>query len=177
MRGGSYPYMPFNQLMSFPVELELRAFPEGPRLCRRPVRELELLHDSTLSWEDQTLESGRNLPLAIDGETFDIRLTLDPGAAEAWGVFIHGTDLRYDVRDQRFTYLGQEIAIERPKGGLEVQLLVDRTSVELFAQGGKVSASFCFLPEAWEVPLEFYAVGGSLHLESLKVHRLRSAWD
>ena len=40
---------------------------------------------------------------------------------------------------------------------------------------GSVSASFCFLPEACDVPLEFYA-DGEAKLVDLTVHELASAW-
>ena len=53
---------------------------------------------------------------------------------------------------------------------------MDRTSLELFAAGGLVSASFCFLPAACDMPLELYAEGGSVRLVSLAVHELNSAW-
>jgi len=54
---------------------------------------------------------------------------------------------------------------------------VDRTSLELFANQGKVSASFCFLPEAWDAPLEFYATGGPVSLSSPVVRELVPAWN
>ena len=59
---------------------------------------------------------------------------------------------------------------------VSLQVLVDRTSLELFAHGGEVSMSCCFLPEAAEHVLSFHARGGRAHLCGLKVHELRSAW-
>ena len=41
MNGGKYPGMSFNQQMGFPVTLELRTTPEGPRLRKWPVKEIE----------------------------------------------------------------------------------------------------------------------------------------
>ncbi|MGQ9632211.1 MAG: glycoside hydrolase family 32 protein [bacterium] len=177
MRGGRYPYMPFNQQMSFPVELELRSFPEGVRLCRKPVREIDLLHESEHLWEGQSVATGRNFIPETAGQLFDIRAVIDPRKADAFGVYVHGTDLRYDARKGSFTYLGREIPTGARQRHLEFRLIVDRTSLEIFAQDGRVSASFCFLPEAWDVPLEFYAIGGSVHIASLSIHRIRSAWE
>ena len=177
MREGKYPYMPFNQQMSFPVELTLRSFPEGVRLCRKPIKEIELLHESSLGWEDFTLEAGKSLIPETDHDLFDIRAELELGQAEAFGLYIHGTDLRYNVADKRFTYLGREIPTDPDNGRLELQLLVDRTSLELFAFGGKVSASVCFLPKAWAAPLELYSVNGDIKLISLTVGALRGIWE
>jgi len=176
MAGGKYPSMPFNQQMSFPVELTLRTFPEGIRMCRRPVREIELLHDKTHTWQDEMLEAGTNLMPETKHDLFDIRAEVELGDAEAFGVIVRGIDLRYHVGEKKFTYLGKDIPAEPAGGRVELQVLMDRTSLELFASAGKSSASFCFLPEAWDVPLEFYAAGGSVKLVSLTVHELKSIW-
>ena len=43
MRDGKYPEMPFNQQLSFPCDLTLRACPEGFRVFRLPVQEIASL--------------------------------------------------------------------------------------------------------------------------------------
>ena len=97
--------------------------------------------------------------------------------AAAFGAIIHGNHLCYEVPERKFTYLGREIPAEPDDDGrLSLQILVDRTSLELFVGGGKVSASFCFLPGPHEVPLEFYAREGSVRIVSLTVHELASEW-
>ena len=174
--------MPFNGRMSFPVELTLRSTPQGVRLCRQPVRELELLHRRTLRWQDHRLSPGpnrhdlyhvhgpgwqrrlateyRNLAPDTTWDLFHFEAVIDPADAAAFGIVIRGHDLRYDIAAARFTWLGQTIPCPRDGDGdgyLRLQLLVDRTSLELFAAGGLVSASFSFLPAACDTPLELYA--------------------
>ena len=58
MKGGRYPGMPFNQQMSFPSVLTLRTLPEGIRLCREPVGEIEKLHDKQHTFKDLLLKPG-----------------------------------------------------------------------------------------------------------------------
>jgi sucrose-6-phosphate hydrolase SacC (GH32 family) len=174
---GNYPYMPFNQQMSFPVQLELRNFPEGIRLCRKPVKEIELLHKATRSWENHVLEDGKNFIPETDGGLFDIRAVIETGSAKKFGLTIHGIDLLYAVKPGIFSYLANEIPIGVQSERLELQLLVDRSSLEIFVQDGKYSASFCFLPHAKDFPLQFYTIGGSMKLASLTVHTLHTAWD
>jgi sucrose-6-phosphate hydrolase SacC (GH32 family) len=199
MAGGTYPGMPFNQQLSFPVELSLRTTREGIRLFREPVRELGLLHSREHVWTDHILRSGRDrravfarygptwqdrLPDAIANlvvdtacDLFDIRAEIEFEDAEAFGAIILGNDLCYDRASKAFTYLGSNIPAEPDDDGrLRVQIVVDRTSLELFVGGGRVSASFCFLPGAHNVPLEFYARKGSVHIVSLIVYELASAW-
>ena len=68
MRGGKYPDMPFNQQMSFPCELTLRTTSAGIRLFRQPVKELENIHQTKHSWNDQPLKPGENLLSGIAGD-------------------------------------------------------------------------------------------------------------
>jgi len=177
MRDGRYPSMPFNQQMSFPVELSLQSFPEGPRLCRAPVKEIALLYNRTNRLDGAVLEPGRNLAPEVRGGLFDIEAVVEiPAGVEELGLFIHGTDLRYSVRDGCFTYLDRQVPAPAPGGRLAMRLLVDRTSVELFVPPGRVSASFCFLPEPRDASLELYVRGGGVSVETLIVRELASAW-
>lgn len=177
MRGGKYPAMPFNQQMSFPVELTLRTTPAGVRLCREPVREVELLQRKVHYGESAELVPGKPLRPAVKGDLFDIHLEFDPAAASAVGAVICGIDLRYDVAAERLSFLATEVELERRSGRVSLRLLVDRTSLEVFALDGEWSLSLCFLPEAAEVPLSFYAEGGTAQVQVLAVHELCSAWS
>ena len=92
-------------------------------------------------------------------------------------MMIRGHQLQYDVAAKKFTYKGKDIPAEPVNGRLKIEILVDRTSMELFVNDGLASASFCFLPEAWDVPLEFYAHNGGVRLNPLVVRELNSTWD
>lgn len=200
MAGGKYPSMPFNQQLSFPVELALRTTPDGVRLFRSPVREIERLHARKQEWRDYILRSGidrramfvrfgpnwrdhmpdahANLIPDTTADLFDIRAEIEPGDAAAFGAIIHGHALHYDTASQQFNYLGRDIPAKLDADGrLRLQILVDRTSLELFIGGGRVSASFCFLPNSCDYPLEFYAKDGSVRIHSLTIHELDSIYD
>ena len=196
---GLYPGMSFNQQLSFPVDLSLRTTREGIRLFREPVQELDTLHSREHTWQDYTLSSGydrlgvfyrygptfedrlpqANAHLVVDTEwdLFDVRADIEFVDAISFGAIVHGNHLCYEVAERKFTYLDQEIPAEPDNNGrLSFQLLVDRTSLELFVGGGRVSASFCFLPAPHDVPLEFYARDGSIRIVSLTVYELASIW-
>lgn len=176
MRGGKYPAMPFNQQMSFPVELTLRSTPKGIRLCRTPVREIELLHGKAYYEAEVALTP--DAPFAPDvGELLDLRFDLLPEDAEVFTVRIRGIDLRYEAAKRRLSFLDASAEIEICEGRIPLHILVDRTSLELFAHDGEISMSCCFLPEAAEHVLSFHAHGGSARLDDLRVHELDSAWS
>jgi len=170
MQGGSYPDMPFNQQVTFPRELTLRTTPEGPRLFRQPIRELETLHDIEQTWANRTLNAGQTLPLAPAGDLFRVQAELTIG---------EGATLTMNARGSRLVFTPQSVAcgtkpvvLRSPLKNFEV--LVDRTSVETFANDGEASMSKCFLPT--ESGLSLKAIGGSVTINRLKLVHLKSAW-
>ncbi|HVY72117.1 MAG TPA: glycoside hydrolase family 32 protein [Verrucomicrobiae bacterium] len=177
MNGGKYPKMPFNQQMGFPAELTLRTFPEGIRMCRQPVKELALLHTRKHEWNNLALNPGEN-PLAdIKGELFDIQAEIDLGEAGEVGFNLRGEPVVYSLLDRRLASLGKQAPLDPVNSRIQLQILVDRSSLEVFANHGKVSMSTCFLPKAREQGLQIYAKGGPARIRSLTVYELKSIWN
>jgi sucrose-6-phosphate hydrolase SacC (GH32 family) len=175
MSGGNYPNMPFNQQLSFPVTLALRTFPEGVRLCSWPVKEIDRLHDKHHHWTG-TLKPGQN-PLAnVRGELFDVRLAIEPASASEIGLNVRGVPIQYDVKQQTLSCMGNTAAVKTTGGRLALQVLVDRTSIEIFAAEGRVNMAYCFLPPADNKKLAVYAKGGDADVRSLDVWELKSTW-
>jgi len=176
MRGGKYPNMPFNQQMSFPVELTLRTTPEGIRLYRKPVKEIENIHAKKHSWGDVALKPGENLLSGISGELFDIRAEVEPGKASEFGLTLRGEEVKYDVAGKRLTCLGRSAPLAPEGNRIRLQILLDRASIEVFGNDGRVPMPTCFLPDLANRSLSVYAVGGEARIRSLEVYELRSAW-
>jgi len=176
MRGGEYPQMPFNQQMNFPCELTLRRTPDGLRLHRQPVREIAGLYGKEQRWHGLTLAPGDNPLHALSGDLWDIRVEFEVGSAAALGLRVRGEDVRCNVNDKTLTMLGQTAPLKLDGARLALRLLVDRTSLEVFADGGQISMTGCFLPFLDGSTLAVFAEGGSAKIVSLTVHPLRSAW-
>lgn len=174
MNGGSYPGMPFNQQMSIPCELTLRATPDGLRLFRYPVREL-----SGLVSKRQTI--GR-IPLTeggievAAGELLDLDLRIDPGVARKLVLLVRGLPIEYDAENQTLSTPRASAPLTLGASGLRLRILVDRTSVEVFAQGGLLSLSQCFLPPADDFSVRASAVGGAAVLVGAEARSLQGVW-
>jgi fructan beta-fructosidase len=175
MRDGKYPGMPFNQQMSFPAELTLRGTADGPRLFRNPVREIDLLHGVEYRWTDSVLKPGGDLLAPVSGELFDIRADIEIDDATEVGLTVRGEPITYDVKGKKLSALG-DAPLSLADGHLRLTLLVDRTSIETFADGGRVSLTSCFLPNENAVGLSLFAKGGTARVRSLVVYELKPAW-
>jgi sucrose-6-phosphate hydrolase SacC (GH32 family) len=176
MNGGNYPNMPFNQQMAFPRELTLVTTPQGIRMARTPVREIETIRGRQWKIENAPLRPGENPLAGIEGELLEIEATIDMGSADKIGLRLRDETIRYNLADRRLRCLGRSALLDSAGGQLRLHVLLDRASIEIFADGGLVSMASCFLPEACDKSVELYARGGVAKIVSLNVWELRSIW-
>lgn len=176
MRDGKYPDMPFNQQLTFPCDMTLRSFAEGLRICRLPVREIESIYEKKHAWKDTIVKPGENLLKGVSGELLDIQLQVDLAGAKEFGVKCRGEAVTYSAERRTLTCLGREAKVDTADGQVALRILVDRTSIEVFANDGKVSMSSCFLPDPEKAGLELFSDGGSPKILSMTVCELKSAW-
>ncbi len=156
MRDRKYriPTEKFHNQMTFPCELTLRTTDEGIRLFRWPVGEIESLYKGEQSWENQHLEAGQRVKLA-DGDLLDIEATLKlppstheatlfrrPWAPLSFRFTIRGVQVHYDAGKQELAVEGVTAPLKvNEKGELDIRILVDKISLEIFGNGGLISIS------------------------------------
>lgn len=171
MRGSDFPGMPFSQQVSFPCEMTLHQTPAGLRLFRQPVAELSLLEKPGQSWSNLSLTAGQQMPLAASGDLFRIRAQLSIPA---------GASLSFNLRGFPVTLASTSMdagtGARVAQGQLtSVEFLVDRASVESFANAGEISCTRYFQPST--AGLTMTASGGTVSIQSLSVVPLRSMWE
>ena len=145
MRDGRYPGMPFNQQMSIPMALGLRRFPEGLQLTQLPVKELSLLHDRQYSTSGN-LESVTEALKDVCVDACEIRTVIDPSESKSITLTIRGLQLKFDATARNLSTPHNSCPLPMTDGKLRLVILVDRTSVEVFAQEGRALVTECFLP-------------------------------
>ncbi len=185
MAGGQYPEMPFNQQMSIPVELTLVGSGDKARLVRWPVRELDALRQRTVAHDKQTITTGSPLIAGTDAKLLDVSFTVSKLEARNLYVVIRGQSMVFDWSESvlKFSSSGysnlmpDRVKVPLPDDpSLSVRLLIDRTSVEVFINQGRVSASYCFLPNAYVSPLVLQSYDGDQVIDGFELHELASVW-
>lgn len=171
----STPGMPFNQLMMFPVELTLHSTAEGLRLFANPVREIEAIRARSHCFVDRDLREQNPLE-EVSGDLFDIELVIDPGDAREIGLLIRGVPVAYDCAKSELHCRGVAGKLERQDGAITLRALVDRTTIELFGNGGALYMPIGVIPPDNQHGLAVYSIGGSARIHSLVVHELCSIW-
>ena len=189
MAGGEYPGMPFNQQLSFPRELSLKTFEEGIRLCANPVREIERIRTNQRSVVDEVVSEGDNPIGSIKSDAFEIILEIEPRDVKTFGIELDDLIIKYFVADTVLTvyqksrrqYMQNTRPLKPIKNRIKLQILIDRTSYEIFGNDGRIAISSCYIPKSRDdemnTSIKFISSGGQMIIRSLEVNDLRSIWD
>jgi len=140
------------------------------------VREIETLRETECAFRNEMLEPGKNLLVGISGDLFDISAEIEIKDASGIEIKALGETIGYSAEDGKLTCLGRTADLSPVDGRIKLRLLVDRTSIEVFGNDGKVCMTSCFLPTAERSGLSLEARGGPARVLSLRVYKLRSAW-
>jgi fructan beta-fructosidase len=193
------PTYPWRGTMSIPRVLSLKRLAAGLRLVQEPVVELKALRGRDLFLENQTAEEVNRTfqRLRFEGETLEIKAEIKPEDAQEFGFQVRkgasqetvvGVNLRKSELFVDRTHSGktsfnprfagrQTAPIEFAAGELvNLHIFVDRSSVEVFANGGEEVISDLIFPSPASQSVGFYSAGGSAKVVRLDVWKLRSAW-
>jgi sucrose-6-phosphate hydrolase SacC (GH32 family) len=185
MAGGLYPEMPFNQQMSVPVELSLVGSGSAARLVRWPVVELDALRQRSKEIERDTISAGNPLIADTQAKLLDVSFSVSRQDAKALYVTVRGQPMVFDwsAKEIRFANSGTHKVMSGraniplpDDSSLSVRLLIDRTSVEVFINGGSICGSFCFLPSGYIHPLVLESHSGEQIIDNFKLHEMASIW-
>jgi fructan beta-fructosidase len=169
--------MPFNQSMTIPLELKLTATPDGPRLTRTPVKELESLRAKSRDLPPLTLKPDSANPLAgVRAELLELRAEFEPGDASEVSFNVRGATISYDAKTQVLVVSGDRAPAPLRDGKQRLTIICDRTGLEVFASDGLTYMPMPFLPKADNLDIGVRANSGGVKFDALQVHELSSIW-
>ncbi|WP_181308011.1 glycoside hydrolase family 32 protein [Rufibacter sp. XAAS-G3-1] len=191
------PTVAWRSAMTLPRELTLRQTKEGLRLLSQPVKELQKLRTKAISLKAQEVQgtldlSSRyklNLPL------LELDLNLDVSQAQEITLKFSNTkgeqlNLGYSVKQEELfidrtqagkiafkdNFPGRHVApIKLENGKLRLHLILDFTSVEVFANGGQKVMTEIFFPNENFTQVEL-VTDGVTKLQDSKAYILQPAF-
>ncbi|AGA28800.1 GH32 C-terminal domain-containing protein [Singulisphaera acidiphila] len=176
-RDVSFPAMPFNQQMAIPSELTLRTTDEGIRMFARPVAELASLHSKHHAWRDLgSAELGRDLFAALTGELLEIKAEAEVGPTSKLTLLVRGVPVVYDASKNTLSCGKHSAPLAPNKGLVQLQILVDRGSIEVFGNEGRVAISLGVIPAKGVQTLSASTEGEKTRIQLLEVDELASTW-
>lgn len=178
--------------MTIPRALSLAKTSAGYRLAQRPVDALHNLRMPLGTWENITVDG----PLALDaicGQTLDIELDVALADATAFGMSLStgaedAVRISYDVprremiihrSDAGIPYFNPSFVapLEPDDGQIRLRILVDSSSIEVFANDGLLSLTSQVFPGGDILHARVFAEHGMACVRSLRAYHLRSIWS
>ena len=171
----NHPHLPVNGMMTFPTELTLRTTRNGVRLFSYPVAELAKLQELQGSWTNLKAEeaTAKLKPFSKEGSLL-VRATIHLSHATSAGLGLDGQNIvDYDMN--RNTVNGTFYSPE-DIGSMELTFLalIDRTSVEVFIDGGAYSY---VMERRNHNGSGFNFWGTNIMVKNLEVYTLESIWE
>jgi sucrose-6-phosphate hydrolase SacC (GH32 family) len=173
--------------MTVPRDVSLQDVDGRPVLAQRPVAELATPGRVVLDRDDVVLEPGEPWLLEVAPAAYDltVRLDLDGGVTACdLEVLRDGTRVRYlpdrgvlqvvrpgDGIDGVRGGAVQEVALDAGEA-LELRLVVDTCSVEVFADGGRVVLTNQVFPAPGATGIALLATGGAARVSRLELRDL-----
>ena len=166
--------MPFNQQMSFPTTMELRTTPDGVHLFRWPVKEIESLYTKKHEFSNRPIEKLTTELSQIDADLIDASIEFEPKKTGDIDWTLRGLKVGYDADKQVFIYNGARLAAPAVNGKVKLRVLVDRGSIELFANDGAAVATHFALPDPKNRRISVSGKGSGI--VSMVINELKSSW-
>ena len=170
------PGMPFSQIMCFPCDLSMVSTEAGPRVRWQPVPEIETLWNSRTLIEDRIISAGEGAVELAQGIHLDLEMCLDTTGAKAIDLSIRGLKVQCDLQTQTLRVNDYEAPLTMRNGKLSLRCLVDRISVEIFADEGLVYMPLAIILEPEQTQISLQAREGSLTVDRLECRELKSIW-
>lgn len=196
---GKLPTSPWRGQMTFPRKLALGTTDEGLRLIQLPSDAIAKLHTSPLTRLIGTeKEVNKRLARRNHGDKMvDLTSTITLGGAKVAGLRLLSGDGSYTLvghnRERRELFVDRTnsgetgfskdfparvsapLTLSNP-GQLQIRILVDRSSIEVFAEHGRLVMTELVFPRQNGRRIAVYSEGGALGGVSLRIWSVASIW-
>ncbi|MFP3126844.1 GH32 C-terminal domain-containing protein [Ectobacillus funiculus] len=198
----AFPTTGWKGELTIPREVRLVKTDEGIRLAQVPIKELQAIRSTIFQTQNKIVnpDNASNLLKGISSGAFEIEAEIEIPSTSTI------TEFGFQVRestDQK-TVVGyktadQQIFVDRARSGetdfsslfttlheaplkpdnkrIKMNIFVDDSSIEIFANDGKVVFSDVIFPDPSSRSMTFYTKGGDVNIVSLKVHSLANTWN
>lgn len=186
------PTSPWRGQMTIPRQITLRTFPEGIRLVQTPVEPIASPGEKRYSWKGSTAEVNKAIASdQISTHSFRLKATFEVSKSKEIGLKLFAKDATYT--SVGFNVGRGELYVDRTHSGmtsfskdflvriaaplhitsptLQLEILADRNSLEVFADGGHVVLTNLVFPEQNAYGLEIFSSDrtGTVELEGWTV--------
>lgn len=167
---------PFNGIMLLPTELTLHTTKDGVRMFSKPIKELDKLENESYKWENLTSqEANKKLKDFNDESCLRIKTTITLSHATSAGLNLNGQSLLdYDMNWNTVNgvfYSPEDMTSME----ISADIIIDKTSVEVFIDGGAYSLSMEKNGRDLNEGFNFW--GNNILIKNLTICTMQSIWN
>lgn len=203
--GSKYPTQHNGWAGAMTIPRELKLNDDSTKVLSVPVEEMQKLRDTEVCYENVEIrENHKGYLDRISGDSLEIkaRIKLTEGTDGRFGLVVRASDsgkektlIYYDVGKQEFIVDRSKSGVEdwnREAGKdyskscakadliekcyLEMQIFIDRSSIEVFVNHGELVMSNRIYPDSKSIHYDLFAQGVTAHVEKLQAWKLLTGW-
>lgn len=183
--------------MTLPREILLASTEAGVRILQRVVSEFHTLRNHREVIEGVTLESSIPFHCDLNSSLMEVNVLFEQGDSSSFGVIFENLieekiiieydaeieKLMVDRRDAGISNFSDSFAtiqaatVKLENNQIQLQLLLDTSSIEIFANDGKAVFTSLVYPNQPYNKMVLFSKKGTTHVSSLVVTDLSSIWD
>lgn len=176
--------LPSNGVLTFPSEMALHQFESGIELVQHPIGEIDKLHKKVQHWEEEKVYPGinNNILKRVKGMELHLKGEIEVLNSDLCGFLIRcnrerkGNEISYNAKQGILTVMGMQMEYKPINNKLEFDILIDRSTVELYLDGGRYVFSVPFSPIPESIRYELFTAGGEIKVKWLDVYEMKSIW-
>ena len=164
--------------MSFPSELTLKKIDGSYYLCAHPVKEIESIYDKNEFIEDFTVHASTTERVSLSQTPYLIKMNIEPTLSTKLALKIFGINIFLNGSDNSIKLNDISAPVTLLSDKWELIMLIDRCSVELYLDDGKIYLGTIDEKTYCDYNLPYLEITSSTdcRIKNTELHSLKSIW-
>lgn len=172
------PASNFNGQMGIPMEMSLGKFENTYYLQANPIEEIKSIYKNTKTYSNVSLGAKAAFYEALEPAPHCVNIQSKAIESGKMTVCIFGRNIDFDFENNEMRIGEYTAPISLTHNGLDVTIIMDTCSIEVFADGGKIFTS-CLNGNTvsdFNLPSITLRATKNILLENVTIHALASIW-
>ena len=172
------PHFNFNGQMGIPMEMSLCKHEGNYYLQANPVEEIKGIYKNTKAYSNVSLSSEEMFIETLQCTAQLLKFKVENLESGMLTVDIFGRSIGFDFTNNKMNIGDCTAPVSLTRRGLDITLIVDRCSMEVFADGGKIFMS-CLNNDTlndFNIPYLTIRADRKITLENIEINSLDSIW-
>ena len=170
----------FKGQMSIPLELSLTEKGGVYYLSALPVKEIETLYTEIQKYSDIEIRENSSVSYDLEESPYVVKLQVNNADdISDFTIKIFGRDIVIKPSENELKFAKEAVPLAIFNGSLDITLVIDRCSIEVFLDGGKIYASFLNNESVSDYNVPFVEISSKdgLKIDELMLVALKSIWN